>query len=268
MKKRSLSALFIVIILGQPLAGLSFSLESDSSSRPFSETEELFYKIQFGWFTIGKGWVKLRDTQDTGIYNVDAEGRTVGLLGIFANLEDQFSAQIDANTLKPRRALRKIKDGRYWRNQRNEFNFDKPSVYVDIKDFRDSSKNVSKEINISDSTFDILSSYLYLRSIDWSQKQLEDSVMIGTFYGKKIYSFGVEYAGTERIKFKSNKIMTHKLYVLFPNSTVFPEDKPVTVWITADENQLPLRIAARLGIGKASVELYEYHNLKYPRRYF
>ncbi len=243
-------------------------IAADSTDRPFSTEEELHFKISFGWFTIGKGWVRLRNDRNDQTYKVEAEGRTVGLLGFFANLEDEFSAVIDAASLKPIEAERRIKDGRYWRNQHNWFDYDEDSVLIDVKDFKRPEKNVKKKINISDSTLDILSSYLYLRSVDWSDKHLEDSVMIGTFYGKKIYNFGIEYAGTERIKFRSNRINTYKLYVLFPNSTVFPEDRPVTVWVTADENQLPLKVQARLRVGKATMELYRYENLKKPRKYF
>lgn len=240
----------------------------DSANRPFGIEEELYYKIHFGWFTIGKGWVRVKNDYDPEVYKVEAEGRTVGLLGIFANLEDEFSARIQNGSLKPIEAERRIKDGRYWRNQRNKFDYREDSVHIDIRDFRDTSKNINRKVAIDHATLDILSSYLYLRSIDWSTKQVEDSVMIGTFYGKKTYDFGVEYAGKERIKFEGNRINTHKLYVLFPNSTVFPEDRPVTVWVTDDENQLPLKILARLGIGKATVELYRYKNLKFPRTYF
>ena len=245
-----------------------YSPPTDSLDRPFGLEEELYYKIHFGWFTIGKGWVRLKDDFDPDVYKVEAEGRTVGLLGIFANLEDEFSARIENSSLKPIEAERRIKDGRYWRNQRNKFDYEEDSVLIDIKDFRDTSKNIYRKVAIDNATLDILSSYLYLRSIDWSSKQLEDSVMIGTFYGKKTYDFGVEYGGKERIKFEGNRINTHKLYVLFPNSTAFPEDRPVTVWVTDDENQLPLKILARLGIGKATVELYQYKNLKSPRTYF
>ena len=242
------------------------------SKRPFSENEELYFRIHFGWFTIGKGWVKVRNgagNREKNTYNVAAEGKTVGLLGIFANLEDRFSAKINGSTLKPMEATRSIKDGRYWRNQENKFYFeDTSSVHIKIKDLRDESKSVDRVIGIGDSTFDILSSYLYLRSIDWSAKRVADSVMIGTFYGKKIYDFGVEYAGTEKLRFNGKKIQTHKLIVLFPNSSVFPDDKPVVVWVTADENQLPLKISAKLGIGRATVELYDYKNLRMPRKYF
>lgn len=199
---------------------------------------------------------------------VEADGRTVGLLGIFANLEDEFYAKVDNESLKPIESRRKIKDGRYWRNQHNKFYYADSSVHINIIDFKDTTKNINRFVPIGDNTYDVLSSYLFLRSIDWSSKQLQDSVMIGTFYGKKTYDFGVEYAGREKLKFKGNKIMTHKLYVLFPNSTVFPEDKPVTVWVTADSNQLPLKISAKLGIGRATIELDEYENLKYPKSYF
>ncbi|MEM9327380.1 MAG: DUF3108 domain-containing protein [Bacteroidota bacterium] len=267
---RYLIAFCFLLILTSAI--LAPSGTDPNEDRPFSDREELYFKIHFGWFTIGKGSVKLRNealdvAEDT--YSVEAEGRTVGLLGIFANLEDRFTAKIDGSSLKPIEATRSIKDGRYWRNQKNRFYFeDTAAVHIKIEDLRDESKSTERLIGIGDSTFDILSSYLYLRSIDWASKQVADSVMIGTFYGKKIYDFGVEYAGTEKIRFKGEKFLTHKLYVLFPNSTVFPEDRPVTVWVTADENQLPLKISARLGIGKATVELSRYENLRSPRRYF
>lgn len=242
--------------------------DNDSTTiRPFTEKEELNFKLSYGWFKIGKGLVRLSD-EATDHYSVYAEGQTVGLLGIFANLNDKFYANVDTSTLQPLSSVRDIKDGRYWRHQENEFNHGESQVHVDIIDYKDTAKNVNRDIEIPNPTFDILSSYLYLRSVDWSQRNVQDSVMVNTFYGKKTYYFGVEYAGQERIKFHGKKITTYKLYILFPNSTVFPEDKPVTVWVTADENQLPLKISAKFGIGRATAELTGYKNLKVPIDYF
>ncbi len=258
-----------------PLIGLicliSFGIQANGNDstafRPFTEKEELNFKLSYGWFKIGKGLVRLNDDA-TEHYSVYAEGQTVGLLGIFANLDDKFYANVDTSTLQPLSSIRDIKDGRYWRHQENEFNHDSAQVHVDIIDYKDTSKNINRHIEIPEPTFDILSSYLYLRSVDWSQRNVQDSVMVNTFYGKKIYNFGVEYAGQERIKFRGKKITTYKLYILFPNSTVFPEDKPVTVWITADENQLPLKVSAKFGIGRATAELIGYKNIKVPIDYF
>lgn len=250
------------------LVALSASAnDNDSTFRPFTEKEELTYKLSYGWFKVGKGLVRLNDdTADH--YSVYAEGQTVGLLGIFANLDDKFYANVDTSTLRPLSSVRDIKDGRYWRHQENTFEHDADQVHVDIIDYKDTTKNVNRDFDIPDPTFDVLSSYLYLRSVDWSKRNVQDSVMVNTFYGKKTYNFGVEYAGQERIKFKGKKITTYKLYVLFPNSTVFPEDKPVTVWVTADENQLPIKISAKFGIGRATAELTGYKNLKKSIKYF
>lgn len=231
--------------------------QETSLSNSIKNSEQLFYKIHYGWFTIGKGYVEIREINSSKL-GVEAEGKTVGLLGVFANLEDFFSSEIDKSSLLPIRSEKKISDGRYWREQRNQFNYRDSLVHIEIKDFKDSSKNVNKDVSITKNTLDMLSSYLFLRSTDWSSKRLTDSVMISTFYDKKIYNFGVEYGGIDITKFKSRKIKTHKLYVLFPKSKVFPSDKAVTVWITADENQLPLKVVAKLGIGKAVLELYKH----------
>lgn len=256
-----------LFILSLAVAFITRANDNDSTLRPFTEREELTFKLNYGWFKIGKGLVRLSEKSEDH-YSVYAEGQTVGLLGIFANLDDKFYADVDTATLKPLSSVRDIKDGRYWRHQQNEFNHDSSRVHVDIIDYKDSSKNVNDNFDIPVPTFDVLSSYLYLRSIDWSKRNVQDSVMVNTFYGKKTYYFGVEYAGQERIKFRGKKITTYKLYILFPNSTVFPEDKPVTVWVSADENQLPLKISAKFGIGRATAELTGYKNLKKPIKYF
>lgn len=262
--KTRLSLIGLLLMIG---FGIRANGNDSTSIRPFTEEEELSYKLSYGWFKIGKGLVRLMDDTSEH-YSVYAEGQTVGLLGIFANLDDKFYANVDTSTLKPLSSTRDIKDGRYWRHQENEFNHEAAQVHVDITDYKDTSKNVNKHIEIPEPTFDILSSYLYLRSVDWSRRNVQDSVMVNTFYGKKTYNFGVEFAGQERIKFRGKKITTYKLYILFPNSTVFPEDKPVTVWVTADENQLPIKVSAKFGIGRATAELVGYKNLKKPIDYF
>ena len=55
--------------------------------------------------------MRVKNDYDPEVYKVEAEGRTVGLLGIFANLEDEFSARIQNGSLKPIEAERRIKDG-------------------------------------------------------------------------------------------------------------------------------------------------------------
>ena len=45
---------------------------------------------------------------------------------------------------------------------------------------------------------------------------------------------------------------------------IFKEQESLTVWISDDDNKIPLRIKASLAVGSLKADLEEYKGLKYP----
>ncbi|MNE29353.1 hypothetical protein D3C80_1228290 [compost metagenome] len=45
---------------------------------------------------------------------------------------------------------------------------------------------------------------------------------------------------------------------------VFKEEESLTVWISDDDNKIPLRIKASLAVGSLKADLEGYKGLKYP----
>jgi hypothetical protein len=45
---------------------------------------------------------------------------------------------------------------------------------------------------------------------------------------------------------------------------VFKEEESLTVWISDDENKIPLRIKASLAVGSLKADLDEYKGLSHP----
>ena len=51
---------------------------------------------------------------------------------------------------------------------------------------------------------------------------------------------------------------------LVQSGRVFKEQESLTVWISDDDNKLPIRIKASLAVGSIKADLDEYRGLKYP----
>lgn len=248
------------------LIGLTCAL-ADEPDYPFIIGEELTFKVKFGWFTVGKAQIKISKDSTNATepsFHVNVEARTAGILGFFKHTVNQFDAVISQAELKTSVATQNFLDNQKRDIQTNYFDYKKGKVRVEKIDYEKDKKHEPKFYGIDSTTYDILSTYLYLRNNYVNSIQPEDSVMVKLFFGNKPYDFGMEYAGVERIKTQLGEINAHKLYLLFPVSSAFPEPKAVIVWATMDENQLPLKIEAQLKFGRVFCDLTSYKNIKEP----
>ncbi len=173
----------------------------ESIERPFAIGEEISYKLKYGWFTIGKANVKIpSDTMVSNqkCYNVHVEARTAGVLNLFHNTVDQFDGAVAHDDLKPKFAFQDFLESGEREIQTNYYDYDKGQVIVE-KSTKDGSAQEPNIYPLDPSAFDIISSYLYLRSLDGRALTPGDSIMIKSFYGKKHYDFGLEYVKKETI---------------------------------------------------------------------
>ena len=68
--------------------------------------------------------------------------------------------------------------------------------------------------------------------------------------------------GYEKIKTKFGTINSMKFRPYVMSGRVFKEQESLTIWVSNDENRVPLKIQASLLIGSLKAELIQYKNLK------
>jgi len=195
---RSVFSTFFTIITLFVNAG-----NNNPNDRPFRIGEELNFRIKYGWFniTIGKATVKIpSDTIVDGesFYNVNVTGQTAGCLGFFNNTVDRFEAIISKSNFRPFKASQNFQERRKRDIQTNYFDFESGKVKVEKTNDKKSTPQDPKYYDLEPEAYDMLSSYLYLRSIDYSSLKLQDSIMVKVFFGKKHYDFGIEYGGDQK----------------------------------------------------------------------
>ncbi len=113
--------------------------------------------------------------------------------------------------------------------------------------------------------YDILSIFSFARTLDFSNMQSGQSFPLTTFVGKRKVNMIVRFMGqsiiekSETIKYRAFRIEVDIV------DEVFNESKSaMEIWISDDENRVPLKLKAKLKIGAAEANLTSYKGLKYP----
>jgi hypothetical protein len=70
--------------------------------------------------------------------------------------------------------------------------------------------------------------------------------------------------GKETIKTRYGKFRAIKFKPLLVKGTLFEGGEKMTVYVSDDQNKVPLRIESPLIVGSVKVDLMSYQNLRYP----
>ena len=82
------------------------------------------------------------------------------------------------------------------------------------------------------------------------------------FFDDEITKFKLKFLGREDIKTKFGKVscMIFRPYV--QAGRVFKEDESLTIWISDDENKIPIRLKANLAVGSLKADIETFKGLK------
>lgn len=240
---------------------LFMSSFSQNDAKSFQRGEFLKYKIQYGLLNAGFATVQLneKNTLNDSLIHAVGKGWTTGMVGFLFKVEDTYESYFDESELKPKHFIRNINEGGYTQDKEIYFDYDnKEAREVNHKKSTKSSYFIENDVQ------DILSSFYYMRSIDFTQLKANDSIDVNMFFDGKMNPIKLIVLDRETIKTEFGKINAIKIRPLVLKGRVFKDEENVTLWISDDLNKIPLRIKAALLVGSAKAELIEYSGLVHP----
>jgi hypothetical protein len=188
------------------------------------------------------------------------KGYTTGVSRFFFKVDDLYESYFDKITGNPYQFVRKIDEGGYTKNQEGFFN--QSNTQVLVKDYK---SNTEKKFPIPNNTQDIVSTFYYLRNHPNVDKlKIGESITIDMFFDNETTKFKLKFIGREQILTKFGTISTMIFRPLVQSGRVFKEEESLTVWISDDNNKLPIRIQASLAVGSIKADLDAYKGIKYP----
>ena len=242
---------------------LIITVSFDSPQEDAYGVGEFFkFRIHYGIVNAGYATLEVKDAtiNNKKTFHVVGKGYTTGMSRFFFKVDDLYESYIDKETRSPYRFVRKIDEGGYTKNQEGFFNQSVNKVVV--KDYK---HKTEKTLYIPKNTQDILSTFYYLRNHPNIDKlKIGESVAIDMFFDDETTKFKLKFMGREDITTKFGVVPSMIFRPLVQSGRVFKEQESLTVWISDDDNKVPLRIKASLAVGSIKADIDAYKGLKKP----
>jgi len=232
----------------------------------FQDGEEIHYAVYYNW---GVLWIPagtvIFKVNDIGTeYHFSVVGKTYKSYEWFFKVRDYYDSWVDKETLLPNTSLRNVREGGYTLYDKNDFNRKNNTVH----NIRGRTKATVKEDNhfeVEPCLHDMLSILYFTRNYDFSTFQKGDTFPIKLFVDKETWNLQVQFNGREENKEikKMGKFNTLKFSPQVIEGNVFPGDAKLNLWVTDDENRLPLLIESPVSVGSVKAVLKHYSGLRH-----
>ena len=220
------------------------------------------FRIHYGFVNAGYATLEVKEAtiNNKKVFHVVGKGYTTGVSRFFFKVVDVYESYIDKDSGNPYQFVRNINEGGYTKNQEGFFN--QSSNRVTVKDYK---KKTEKTFVIPKNTQDILSTFYYLRDYPTIDKiKPGESIEIDMFFDDETTKFKLKFVGRQDITTKFGVVSSMVFKPLVQSGRVFKEQESLTVWISDDQNRLPLRIKADLAVGSLKADLDAFKGLKGP----
>ncbi len=247
-----------IIILVLVSASLGFSSQKE---RAFDTGEWFKFRIHYGLINAGYATLEVQEAvrNNKKVYHAIGKGYTTGMSRFFFKVDDNYESYFDKETGNPYQFVRKIDEGGYTKNQEGFFN--QATNRILVKDYKHKSENT---FLIPENTQDIMSTFYYLRNYPTIDKlKIGESVAVDMFFDNETTKFKLKFIGTEDLETKFGVVPTMIFRPLVQSGRVFKEKESLTVWISDDDNKIPVRIQASLAVGSIKADLDAFKGLKY-----
>jgi len=224
-------------------------------------TYKLYYQLNFIWIAAGEVTFKVTDVGDR--YFISGEGKTISAFEWFYEVHDRYESVIDKKTLLPLSFSRDIHEGKYqwW----DKFYFDQKNHRVEASKGGLNKETKYYHVDLSDCMHDLLSIVYNVRNVNFDKLKEGQEFKVKVFIEEE-YPLKVEVRA-KNLDTKIRGFGTHKTHLIRPQMVAghfFNEDTRVDIYMSADENRLPLMIESPVSVGKVKAVLKEYKGLRHP----
>jgi len=181
----------------------------------------------------------------------------------FFKVEDSYESWTDPVTLKPYEFIRDVYEGGYEIDI--HYNFDREQ-YIAMSTSSKTNKAEWKDtIKITECTYDVLSIIYYTRNIDYSAFYPGDTIPVTILLDNELTNIYFRYLGKENIRVRGfGKFRCIKFSVYLVEGTLFEGGEDMEVWVTDDENRIPLKINSPILIGSVKARIISMKGVKHP----
>jgi hypothetical protein len=215
----------------------------------------VYYSVAGAYITAGSAIFsnKIEKIAGRTVYHVIGSGKSNSKYDWIYKVRDRYESYIDTATMQPLKFFRDVNEGSTKKKETVNFNHTNHTATNEVGTYK-----------VPNCVQDVLSTIYYARNVDFDKYKKGDKIPFQMFLENQVYDLYIRYLGKEEVKTKYGKFNAIKFKVLLIPGTIFKGGEDMTVWVSNDENHIPVRIESQILIGSIKVDMTGHKNLRYP----
>lgn len=248
---------------------LSAQTQCKVDNKYFQAGEQLTYDLYWK-----KGIVNMKAGQSTlntvsqkyngqDAYKTTLTAKSSGMVDKVFFINDTLSA-FYTKQIVPLAFYKNVEEGKNHTIENMTYTYNASGVNVHTKRVRDGEQKFDETITTKSCVYDMVSVVLYARTLDYSNMKKGDEKRVDFISGKKKSFMIIEHDGIENVKANDDKTYSCiKLVLSIQNEAFEDKEESMKVYITNDNNRLPVRLDTKLNFGSTRAMLKSYKGNRY-----
>lgn len=225
--------------------------------------ESLTYVLNYTWGGVSTdvGEAVTNISYADGMYNAVITGRTYRFYDLIFTVREHFESNFYSDSLKPHTFYRKTQEGKYRITSTAKYNNSDYTIQTHIEKNKLAPLDTLMQGNKY--TQDLPSLFYKIRSLDFSNLKVGAELFLSFAIDDDIHNLYYRYEGKEIKKISGlGTFNALKFSAYLKTGKIFTGEEPVNVWVTDDENKIPLCFEAPIFVGTVFGVLKDYKNTK------
>lgn len=221
--------------------------------------ETLTYDVMYKWGLINKkaGSVGITTTipSQGDRFHARLTGATAPWADKFYKVRDTLRGTIDSRSFMPYKYEKIAFEGGDFNHDELVFsrsgNTTKATVIHRRKRKKDTDVSVTnKELEAAGPTLDMLSSFYYMRHLDYASMKKGETVSLNVFSGSQKEILTIHYDGIEEVKIGKKSYPSYHITFTFTSGSGKKTSDNMDAWLSTTEAKIPLLLEGKLPVGK------------------
>lgn len=237
----------------------------------FRSGERMDFILHYKWGSINTDVGTATVTLDSLTFNgqkafkCTASGRTKKFFDVFFKVRENFSSWFTREGMRPLKFTRDTYEGGYEARNTYLYEWDAAEPYIAADVYTSKMGQKSMQLPLTPCTYDLPALFFFARNMDVENVEPGKRYPMTFAIDEEIYNVYFILHGRETIKVKGlGTVNTIRFAAKLLEGEVFKGEEDMTIWVSDDENRLPVYFEAPLRVGVAAGRMSGYGGLKSP----
>ena len=231
---------------------------------PYQDGEKLELVLMFKWGLVNTevGLVSASLVQADDVYHASLQLKTAPFFDAFYKMREHFQSVFTVDGQRPLEATRDTYQNGY--TAKNRFRFDWNAGVIHARTAYNGKEPETKDVPLKGLPYDVVTLIYHFRNLEWNSCKPGEPHFVSCIVDDETIDLRVTYQGHDRIKVrKLGRFDANRFSCTVVAGHLFEGDQEVQVWVSDDDNRLPLAIMLPLKMGTMWVWLKGWDALKY-----